>query len=287
MAEANKANVMLQKRFITAVIMAAIFLLAVSTLELIPMAALLLIVASGGAWEWAALASWEKPAARLMYALGVPLLAVTFWFLCDLGGQPSRSSVQPYIGFAVLLWSIAMLLVRGYPQGQWLWRHTIMRNLLGWLFLSLAWLSVVYLLTLDKGPLLLTLLIVLVVSADVGAYFTGKTLGKHKLAQEVSPGKTWEGMWGGLVCVIIVTAVVGFNLPASYAHLRVESLLLVGLATGGASVLGDLTFSMFKRCSGVKDSGSLLPGHGGLLDRLDSICGAAPVFTLALMLAGY
>ncbi len=278
---------MLRQRFITAVIMAGLFLLAVTTLPLVAMAALLLLVATVGAWEWAALAGWEKPIARLLYASGVPLLATVFWVFCDLGGQPSRSLVQPYMGFAVLLWSVAMFLVRSYPQGQWLWRPPIIRTGLGWLFLSFAWLSVVYLLTLDNGPVLLTVLILLVVSADVGAYFAGKALGKHKLAPAVSPGKTWEGLWGGLVCVIAVTVLVGFNLPDSYAHLRIESLLLVGLATGGASALGDLTFSMFKRCSGVKDSGSLLPGHGGLLDRLDSICGAAPVFTLALMLAGY
>ena len=278
---------MLQQRIITAVIMAALFLLAVVTLPTLPMALLLLIVATLGGWEWAALAGWQQPVAKLIYAMGVPLFAVVFWFTCDLAGQPSQSLVQPYMGFAGLLWSLAMLLVKSYPQGQWLWRHWILRSVLGWLFLSLAWLSVVYLLTLDNGPLLLILLIVLVASADVGAFFTGKSFGKHKLAPAVSPGKTWEGLWGGLLCVLAVTVLVWFNLPNSYSHLRLESLLLAGLATGGASVLGDLTFSMFKRCSGVKDSGSLLPGHGGLLDRLDSICGGAPVFTLALMLAGY
>lgn len=278
---------MLQQRIITAVIMAGLFLLTVVTLPVVAMAVLLLIVATLGGWEWAALAGWEKPAVKVVYALGVPLFAAVFWFVCDLSGQPSQSLVRPYMGFAGLLWSLAMLLVKSYPQGQWLWQHWIVRSVMGWLFLSLAWLSVVYLLTLNNGPLLLTLLIVLVASADVGAFFTGKSFGKHKLAPAVSPGKTWEGLWGGLVCVLAVTTLVWFNLPNSYSHLRIESLLLAGLATGGASVLGDLTFSMFKRCSGVKDSGSLLPGHGGLLDRLDSICGAAPVFTLALMLAGY
>ena len=145
----------------------------------------------------------------------------------------------------------------------------------------------VYLLGLPNGAVLIVLLILLVVVADVGAFFTGKSFGKHKLAPSVSPGKTWEGLWGGLAGALALTTAVWFLLPPDYDHLALGSLLVIGLACAGASVLGDLTVSMGKRGSGVKDSGSMLPGHGGLLDRLDSICGAAPVFALALMLVGY
>ena len=93
--------------------------------------------------------------------------------------------------------------------------------------------------------------------------------------------------WGGLGCVACLAVVVWMNLPISHVHLNLGSLLALALATAGASVVGDLTVSLLKRQVGLKDSGSLLPGHGGLLDRLDSICGAAPIFALGLLLLGY
>jgi len=131
------------------------------------------------------------------------------------------------------------------------------------------------------------LLVVAVAAADVGAYFSGRRWGRHKLAPDVSPGKTWEGLWGGLAAVMVVTAVVWASMPKSYLHIRVETLLLMGLAVAGASVLGDLTVSMVKRASGLKDTGSILPGHGGLLDRIDSLAAAGPVFALGLILMDY
>ena len=117
--------------------------------------------------------------------------------------------------------------------------------------------------------------------------FAGKQLGRHPLALAISPSKTWEGFWGGMACVAALVFILWSNLPSSYLHLDLGSLLALGLLTGGASVVGDLTVSALKREVGLKDSGSLLPGHGGLLDRLDSICGAAPVFALGLLLVGY
>ena len=131
------------------------------------------------------------------------------------------------------------------------------------------------------------LLMVAVAAADTGAYFFGCRFGRHKLAPAVSPGKTWEGMWGGILAVLVVSIIVWQSLPLTLAHLRVASVLILALALGGASVLGDLTVSMVKRESGVKDSSNLLPGHGGIMDRIDSICGAAPVFALGLILMDY
>ena len=93
--------------------------------------------------------------------------------------------------------------------------------------------------------------------------------------------------WGGIISVVILSILIGNNLPFSHFHLSIGTLIAMGVATAGASVVGDLTVSLFKREGGVKDSGSILPGHGGLLDRLDSICGAAPVFALGLLLTGY
>ena len=138
-----------------------------------------------------------------------------------------------------------------------------------------AWLALSRVHAMTPGPWPLVLVIALVVAADMGAYFTGRLLGRHRLVPRVSPGKTWEGLAGGLVAALVVAlvaSVAGLPLPAGV----VPAALMVALI----SVLGDLTVSMFKRDAGLKHSGRLLPGHGGVLDRIDSFCSAAPAFAL-------
>jgi phosphatidate cytidylyltransferase len=150
-----------------------------------------------------------------------------------------------------------------------------------------AWVAAVYLLSLSHGALLMVSLVLLVAVADIGAFFVGKRFGRHKLAPQVSPAKTWEGFWGGLGCVTLLSVLVWLWLPAQAGLPGLAAAVAVALITALASVLGDLTVSMVKRDSGVKDSSGLLPGHGGLLDRLDSLCSAAPTYALGLLLAGY
>ena len=133
----------------------------------------------------------------------------------------------------------------------------------------------------------MVVLVLLVAAADIGAYFTGRAFGRHALAPRVSPAKTWEGFWGGVGCAGVLAWGIWELLPVRLDHLSLVAALCVALATAFASVLGDLTVSMIKRFSGVKDSSSLLPGHGGLLDRLDSLCAAAPTFALGLLLVGF
>ena len=278
---------MLKQRVITAVILVLAFLAAVVWLPLPMLAFVFGGVAALGAWEWAALSGWRSTSLRVGYTLITIACFTALWVVCRLDASPPREVVQPCIGSACLFWSAAMLLVERYPASALLWRSVLVRTLMGWLIMSATWLAVIYVLTLDHGAALLTLMILIVAVADIGAYFSGHAWGKHKLAPRVSPGKTWEGLWGGVACVLLLSLVVIYFRSAQFDHLAPASIVIVGLVCAGASVLGDLTVSMVKRECGVKDSGSLLPGHGGVLDRIDSICGTAPVFALALMLIGY
>jgi phosphatidate cytidylyltransferase len=129
---------------------------------------------------------------------------------------------------------------------------------------------------------LILLIVAVVASADIGGYFTGRAWGKHKLKPAVSPGKTWEGFAGGVAANILL-ALVLWQVTGS----NLVILLAIILPTSLVSVLGDLLESMVKRHRGIKDSGALLPGHGGVLDRVDSLTAAAPVFALALLASGW
>jgi phosphatidate cytidylyltransferase len=150
----------------------------------------------------------------------------------------------------------------------------------GCLALSLAWLALVRMrVDLPAGHHAVLYALLIVWLADSGAYFAGRRWGGAKLAPAVSPGKTWAGLWGGLAaCVLLAVGI------ASWRGLPVLSLLLVTLLAGVYSVIGDLTESLAKRFAGVKDSGSLIPGHGGVLDRFDSLLAAAPVLMLGIVL---
>jgi len=132
-----------------------------------------------------------------------------------------------------------------------------------------------------SGPLLVLWLVLMVCAADIGAYFAGRRFGRRKLAPRVSPGKTWEGALGGLLMV----ALVAWG-GAAYFDLPPLGAIAFGCGVGIFSIIGDLTESMFKRAAALKDSGGLLPGHGGLLDRIDSVTAAAPLYALGLFGSG-
>jgi phosphatidate cytidylyltransferase len=142
-----------------------------------------------------------------------------------------------------------------------------------------AWLALGRVHVMSPGPWALVVVIAIVVAADIGAYFTGKLFGRHRLLPSVSPGKTWEGLFGGLAFASAVgwaAALSGVPLP--------PGMPVVAFCIALISVLGDLTVSLFKRNAGVKHSGTLLPGHGGVLDRIDSFCSAAPAWAVWITL---
>lgn len=278
---------MLRQRVITAMVLAVMFLAAVATLPLDALALIFGAVAVAGVWEWSSLVGWHANWQRGIYAILFATGLFYLWAVYGFETAPGPEVFQPWLGVACLFWSVTLLLVESYPGATWLWRNRVTASLMGWLILAGAWLATLFLLTLPEGNVLLVLLVLAVATADIAAYFAGRQWGRHKLAPSVSPGKTWEGFWGGLAGVMALTLLVIAMLPQHLSHLTTQTLILIGLALTGASVLGDLTVSMVKRASGVKDSGSLLPGHGGLLDRIDGLCAAAPVFALGLILAGY
>jgi phosphatidate cytidylyltransferase len=278
---------MLKPRIITALIMAGLFLSAVIFLSLPWLALIFGILICLGGWEWSRLCDWEAPVARALYVVVLAAVLGLLYNYCQLGATPQREQIQPFLGLACLWWSLALLWIKGYPGSAVFWRTRAMRNVMGLLVLAPAWMAAVYLVSFPRGGGLIVVMVLIVAAADIGAYFAGRAWGKHKLAEVVSPKKTWEGFWGGMTASSILALLLWSQLPPQQAHISLAEILVVVLVTALASVIGDLTVSMVKREAGVKDSGSLLPGHGGVLDRLDSLCGAAPVFALGLLLAGW
>jgi phosphatidate cytidylyltransferase len=237
-------------------------------------AGLIVVVA---AWEWTALLGWKALPLRTAYALlvGAFLLALVFFPL-------SLLMQKVLYGVAVLFWLLAHRLVRGYPENRARWASLPLLLPVGFILLIPAWLGLTALHA--QSPWWLMYLFLLVWGADTGAYFAGRAFGKHKLAPNVSPGKTLEGFYGGLVLTMLIALAVA--LYVSLSGQRFFAFMGLSLLTVLASVLGDLFESMIKRNAGIKDSGTIFPGHGGALDRIDSLTAAAPVFALGWLLAG-
>ncbi len=196
--------------------------------------------------------------------------------------------VTGWLWASLAWWTGALLLVLFYPASATLWRHSrLLRLLFGVLTIipffwgMMALRQYHYESDHFAGAWWLLFVMFLVWGADSGAYMFGKLFGRHKLAPKVSPGKTWEGFLGGLVSSALIAV-----LFASFAPLTIPTgtLVMCAVISTLASVLGDLTESMFKREAGIKDSGNLIPGHGGILDRIDSLTAAVPVFACLLLL---
>lgn len=285
---------MLKQRIITALILAPAAIAAIFYLPVNLFAGLLMAVIAIGAWEWARFIGLVKSSHRISYVIATSALIALLWFLLPVGEAwlvkaDLADQITVILWLSVLWWLLAALFIFSYPKSQCFWANNkVIIALFGWLTLVPTWLAFMvlrtnnYLLDDFQGAQLLMYLFMLVWSADVGAYFVGKSFGKNKLMPNVSPGKTIEGFLGGVACAVILTAVVGSVLQWSTDEYI--SALLVTLLITSVSVLGDLTESMFKRQAGIKDSGAILPGHGGILDRIDSLTATAPVFALCYLL---
>ncbi|WP_397449439.1 phosphatidate cytidylyltransferase [Pseudomonas sp. NA-150] len=268
---------MLKQRIITALILLPIALCGFFLLDGASFALFIGVVVTLGAWEWARLAGFQAQVARVVYAAVIAVLLFLMYLLPDLA---------PWVlGASVLWWMAATFLVLTYPQSSERWASAASKLVIGLLILLPAWQGLVLIKQWELGNWLILAVMVLVWGADIGAYFSGKAFGKRKLAAKVSPGKSWEGLFGGLIASLVITAIVGLFRGWS------SSQLVFGLLGASVvvliSVVGDLTESMFKRQSGIKDSSNLLPGHGGVLDRIDSLTAAIPVFAVLLWAANW
>jgi phosphatidate cytidylyltransferase len=260
---------MLRERIMTAVLLAAALLTVLFFASRDVGVVLFGLVMRVGAWEWAGLAMLRGPVPRAAYTFLVALLiGLLAWQV------PTGRMSAELLWAQLVFWGMVALLMARFPVR--IPRRTA--ALAGPIVLPLAWLTFAHLLkTRIYGPYWVLYLFAVVAAADVGAYFVGRRFGKVKLAPKISPGKTWEGLLGGLAMV----ALVGLA-GAWWSGLPAAGLLALVLAVAGVSVVGDLGMSMLKRNAGLKDTGTLFPGHGGVLDRVDSLLAALPMFVLGM-----
>lgn len=269
---------MLKQRIITALILAVVFIGGIYYLDTRWISILFSLVLFAAVGEYLSLTIKPPTPVKVMLSA---VFALLFWWSLTLI-NPSMVYWQSLAG--ILLW----LLIAG---GFIFYRHRdqrppIQQLILLTLGLASIWIcahGAVYL-HFAYGGIVLLYMLTLVWLADIGAYFSGRMFGKTKMAPSISPGKTWEGVIGGIAANLLWMSLI-FGLSGDWLETGLPLYLLIGVATILLSIVGDLFVSILKREAGVKDSGKLLPGHGGILDRIDSVIAATPVFVSGLIFA--
>ncbi|MGD9152561.1 MAG: CDP-archaeol synthase [Gammaproteobacteria bacterium] len=262
---------MLKLRLITA---ALLIILTIAGILVLPLSVFRIIAAAiilFAAWEWSILIDCKTFLHRTLYVLFIAAILWSSWY----------APIIPILIASLIWWIIAAGLIITYPKSTKLFSQGIYaRALMGVFTLVPCWLSLTFIRAAENGIIILIFILCIVWGADIGAYFSGKWWGKHKLAPKVSPNKTWQGLCGGILLAIIV-AVIGcivFNI----SPLAWLTVIMLSILTALFSIIGDLLESMLKRHMNIKDIGGYLPGHGGLLDRIDSLTAALPIFSLGL-----
>lgn len=281
---------MLKQRIITALVLLLLLLPAMFYAEPWPFCLIALIFIGAAAWEWAGVNGWQGAPALLVAVVCCVACGLMWW-----AGWLSQSMPRLWL-LTGAVWVLGGSLVLKAGVAAWSAHSRLLRLLGGVLALCLTWLAVAQAKVIGINFLLSVL--ALVWTADIAAYFSGRAWGgrwsRNKLAASISPGKSWEGVWGGM-CGVVALALVwrycdlttGAAVPSLYTHVGDKSLALLFVAAifmAAMSVVGDLIESLVKRSAGVKDSSGLLPGHGGVLDRVDALL---PTLPLAMMLYSF
>jgi phosphatidate cytidylyltransferase len=267
---------MLKTRILTAALILPLFLAALFYLPAILWGALLLVLTVIGAQEWCKLAKFSVKNTTL-YLILTTLLGGELLFLLSeaVVVDPYSTSLITVYALSLIFWLFGapLLLRTGYPL-----KNPLILMLVGWFVLVPTCLALYQL--REISPFILLGLMATIWISDTAAYFAGRSFGKHKLAITISPGKTWEGVIGALIAVLIYALVWNYLTEEKFLTVFLVPLLLVLVVLG---VIGDLFESLVKRHAGVKDSGNLLPGHGGILDRIDALTSTLPVAMLAFL----
>ncbi len=272
---------MLKQRVLTALILIPLVLAAFHYLPTDILAILIGLIILLGAWEWGEISGLTSPQQLVFFVL----FNACAMLLC-FTQLNSEFFIRGILLFAILGWVFALLTVLHIQKTQLtLKQNTIISLLIGTMIVIPAWFSILLIHSADgvRGSWVIFLM-VMIWAADSGAYFAGRQFGKHKLADKISPGKSWEGVIGALIASLIVAYIGGRfqGLDGTLLYL----FLLLSLGVVSISIVGDLIESLFKRIAGVKDSSNLLPGHGGIMDRIDSLTSAAPFFAASLLILG-
>jgi phosphatidate cytidylyltransferase len=261
------------KRILTAVILGGVLIAVLLLAPPVAARALFGLFIAAGAWEWSAFLGAGERAGRLGFVLAVALLSTALRVLLA-----SREGFALLMQLGALCWALAFFWLLFAPERVSRWSAA----LAGLVALVPTWVALTRMVELwPRGAQWALFVLVLAYSADTGAFFAGRAFGRVKLAPRVSPGKTWEGAIGGMALAAVV-AVLG----ARWFALPIPVFLPLCLLGAAFSIVGDLTESMFKRAAGLKDSGRLFPGHGGVLDRIDSVLGATPILCVGLLWLG-
>lgn len=273
---------MTRTRVIAALIMAPVAIAGILLLPTNWLAAAGALVFLTGLWEWLRLAGIDGLPRTILLALNLLLMVLIVW--AD-AGNGALYPLAALIGIAGWVLALGWLRFPAAGSGNSGLGRSLKLLAGSWAVIP-AWAALVLLhMGSDNGPLWLLTALTTVWAADSGAYFAGRALGKHKLAPTISPNKTWEGLAGGVVAGIVVA--LGFGLLAGISAAQLPWLAVVALFTTLFSVEGDLIESLLKRQAGAKDSGTLIPGHGGVLDRIDGVLAALPVFVIGKEIAGF
>jgi len=272
---------MLKTRVITALVLLALVLPSLFFLPQAYWAILAALFIGVGAWEWGGLLGMGEPARRVLGASLAALCTIVSLLAPAAMGVGADGLATPWVlaayGVAAVFWCLVVPLWMG---GKWPLPQGMGGMLVGLVVLFPTWLALVQLRVPGPGVLLAILAVVWI--ADIAAYFSGKAFGKHKLAPAISPGKTWEGAVGAGFGVVVYGSVL--RIVYAFEPVGMPLWILGLLAVTAISIVGDLYESLLKRQAGIKDSSNVLPGHGGVLDRIDSLTSTLPVVALLWLL---